>query len=180
MSHEIRTPLNAIVGFSTLLASNEDLYWEDKQDYIASIHENNKLLLKLINDILELSRIKSGYMSFTYGQYRVDDIINNIYNSYQMMIPTHIQFLKEEDCSVIPEVNVDKERLTQVIINFLNNACKFTKQGHIKLGYKFIPDKDKEEVEIFVEDSGQGIEPKELKMILPVSINMMNSLRERG
>ncbi len=165
MSHEIRTPLNAIVGFSTLLASNEDLYWEDKQDYIASIHENNKLLLKLINDILELSRIKSGYMSFTYGQYRIDDIINSIYNSYQMMIPAHIQFLKEEDCSVIPEVNVDKERLTQVIINFLNNACKFTKQGHIKLGYKFIPDKDKEEVEIFVEDSGQGIEPKELKMI---------------
>lgn len=162
MSHEIRTPLNAIVGFSTLLASNEELDPEDKQDYIVSIHNNNKLLLKLISDILELSRIKSGYMSFTYEQCRVDSIINNIYNSYQMTIPSHIKFLKEEN-DVTLEINVDKERLTQVISNFLNNACKFTRQGYIKLGYKYIP--DKENVQIFVEDSGQGIEQKEQKMI---------------
>lgn len=163
MSHEIRTPLNAIVGFSTLLASDEELEPEDKQDYIASIHDNNRLLLKLISDILELSRIKSGYMSFTYEQCRVDSIINNIYNSYQMTMPPHIKFLKEEDGDVTLEINVDRERLVQVITNFLNNACKFTQQGYIKLGYKYIP--AEEEVQIFVEDSGQGIEPKEQKMI---------------
>lgn len=163
MSHEIRTPLNAIVGFSTLLASDEELEPEDKQEYITSIHNNNKLLLKLVNDILELSRIKSGYMLFTYEQCRVDSIMNNIYNSYQMTIAPHIEFLKEGDSDVALEVNVDRERLIQVITNFLNNACKFTRQGYIKLGYKHIP--AKEEVQIFVEDSGQGIEPKEQKMI---------------
>lgn len=163
MSHEIRTPLNAIVGFSTLLASDEELDKEEKQDYITSINHNNELLLKLINDILELSRISSGYMSFTIQKYRVADLLNNIYNSHQMLMPSHIEFIKEYEGIENIEIDTDKERLTQVVTNFLNNACKFTKQGYIKLGCRY--DVDKGEVRIGVEDTGRGIEPDEQKMI---------------
>lgn len=162
VSHEIRTPLNAIVGFSTMLASDEELDKEEKQDYIQTIHHNNQLLLKLINDILELSRIKSGYMSLTFEQCHIDDLINNIYITHQLLMPAGIEFLKETDESVQIEINVDKGRLTQVIGNFLNNACKFTSQGYIKLGYRYLPE---EEVQIFVEDTGQGIETEEQKII---------------
>lgn len=163
MSHEIRTPLNAIVGFSTLLASDEPLDNEEKQDYITNINHNNELLLKLINDILELSRISSGYLSFTIRKYRVADLLNNIYNSHQMLMPSHIEFIKEYEGIENIEIDTDKERLAQVVTNFLNNACKFTKQGYIKLSCRY--DVGKEEVRIEVEDTGRGIEPDEQKMI---------------
>lgn len=163
MSHEIRTPLNAIVGFSTLLTSDEEIGEEEKQDYIKTIKHNNELLLKLINDILELSRIRSGYMAFVFETFRIDTLINNIYNTHQMLVPSYLQLLKEEDKDVVIELNADKGRLNQVITNFLNNAYKFTKKGYIKLGYHYLP--ETEEVEIFVEDTGQGISPAEQKII---------------
>lgn len=163
ISHEIRTPLNAIVGFSTMLASNEVLTEEEKQDYIQTINHNNELLLKLISDVLELSRIKAGYMSFSLEQCRIDELMNNIYNTHQMLISPPIEFLKEFDENVRIEINIDKGRITQVIGNFLSNACKFTRQGYIKLGYKYIP--ERMEVKIYVEDTGQGIEPQEQKII---------------
>lgn len=163
ISHEIRTPLNAIVGFSTMLASNEVLTEEEKQDYIQTINHNNELLLKLISDVLELSRIKAGYMSFSLEQCRIDELMNNIYNTHQMLILPPIEFLKEFDENVHIEINIDKGRITQVIGNFLSNACKFTRQGYIKLGYKYIP--ERMEVKIYVEDTGQGIEPQEQKII---------------
>lgn len=163
MSHEIRTPLNAIVGFSTLLTSDEEIGEEEKQDYIKTIKHNNELLLKLINDILELSRIRSGYMAFVFETFRIDTLIDNIYNTHQMLVPSYLQLLKEEDKDVVIELNADKGRLNQVITNFLNNAYKFTKKGYIKLGYHYLP--ETEEVEIFVEDTGQGISPAEQKII---------------
>lgn len=163
ISHEIRTPLNAIVGFSTMLASDEEFDKEDKQDYIQTIYHNNQVLLKLINDVLELSRIKSGYMSFDIEWCSIDDLINNIYSTHQLLMPAGIEFLKETDESVQIKINVDKGRLTQVIGNFLNNACKFTSQGYIKLGYRYIA--EAEEVQIFVEDTGQGIDTEEQKII---------------
>lgn len=162
MSHEIRTPLNAIVGFSTMLASDEDIDQEEKDEYIQTINHNNELLLKLIGDVLELSRLKSGNMSFTFEDYRVDELINNIYASHQMLIPAHVQFLREK-ADVILQVHVDKVRITQIVINLLNNACKFTKEGSIKLGYRHVPAKN--EVEIFVEDTGKGINAEERKII---------------
>ena len=163
ISHEIRTPLNAIVGFSTMLASDEELDREEKLDYIQTINHNNELLLKLINDVLELSRIKAGYMSLNFEWCRIDDLMNNIYNTHQMLMPAGIEFLKEFDDNLRLEINVDKGRLTQVIGNFLNNACKFTSQGYIKLGYRHLPEKT--EVQIFVEDTGQGIKEEEQKII---------------
>ena len=162
MSHEIRTRLNAIVGFSNILALDDELNPEERLEYIGSINKNSDLLLKLINDILELSRIESGYMSFEYEKCLVSDLIDSIYTTHQMLIPEQLEFIKELDTAQV-EVMVDKGRLTQVLTNFLNNASKFTKVGHIKLGYRYLSDEDK--VAIYVEDTGRGIAQSEQKMI---------------
>lgn len=162
MSHEIRTPLNAIVGFSNILALDDELNPEERLEYIGSINKNSDLLLKLINDILELSRIESGYMSFEYEKCLVSDVVDSIYTTHQMLIPEQLEFIKELDTAQV-EVMVDKGRLTQVLTNFLNNASKFTKVGHIKLGYRYLSDEDK--VAIYVEDTGRGIAQSEQKMI---------------
>ena len=162
MSHEKRTPLNAIVGFSNILALDDELNPEERLEYIGSINKNSDLLLKLINDILELSRIESGYMSFEYEKCLVSDLIDSIYTTHQMLIPEQLEFIKELDTAQV-EVMVDRGRLTQVLTNFLNNASKFTKVGHIKLGYRYLSDEDK--VAIYVEDTGRGIAQSEQKMI---------------
>lgn len=162
MSHEIRTPLNAIVGFSNILALDDDVSPEERLEYIGSINKNSDLLLKLINDILELSRIESGFMSFEYEKCLVSELVDSIYMTHQMLIPGQLEFIKELD-AVQVEVMVDKGRLTQVITNFLNNASKFTKTGYIKLGYRYLSESGR--VAIYVEDTGRGIELSEQKMI---------------
>ena len=163
MSHDIRTPLNAIVGFSNILALGEvPIDEEERKQYIDLINSNSELLLKLINDILEISRIESGYMSFAYAQYPLRPLLDEIYQTHKMLIPAQLEFLMEMD-SVPLQLYIDKSRLTQVLTNFISNACKFTKDGYIKLGYHYL--KDKKQVEIFVEDSGIGIPKIEQKMI---------------
>ena len=162
MSHEIRTPLNAIVGFSNILALDDGVSPEERLEYIGSINKNSDLLLKLINDILELSRIESGYMSFEYEKCFVSELVDSISMTHQMLISEQLEFIKELD-AVQVEVMVDKGRLTQVITNFLNNASKFTKTGYIKLGYRYLSESDR--VAIYVEDTGRGIELSEQKMI---------------
>lgn len=163
MSHEIRTPLNAIVGFSNILTSEEDLSVEEKQEFIDTINKNSELLLKLINDILELSRIESGYMSFKYEYCQVSQLVNTVYLTHHMLIPPQLEFIKEEDENQDLEVYVDNGRLTQVLTNFLNNAAKFTKFGFIKLGYHRVSGEDA--VRIYVEDSGKGISKEEQKIV---------------
>lgn len=162
MSHEIRTPLNAITGFSNLLTTEKDLSEEEKQEFISIINDNTDLLLKLVNDVLELSRIESGNMSFNYREESVRSLLNSIYNTHQLTISLPLKFIKE-----FPEgdvfVHIDNMRMTQVITNFLNNAKKFTKSGHIKLGYHHQP--ASHEVHIFVEDTGAGIPKEELQII---------------
>lgn len=164
MSHEIRTPLNAIVGFSTMLASPDDtdISQEEKDLYVETIHRNNELLLKLVNDILEISRIESGYMSFKYDDYPLATLINDTYQTHKVLISQNINFIQEESGEDII-VHLDKDRLIQVITNLLNNAVKFTQEGYIKLGWKYLS--QNEEVEIYVEDSGIGIPQSEQKMI---------------
>ena len=162
MSHEIRTPLNAITGFSNLLTTEKDLSEEEKQEFISIINDNTDLLLKLVNDVLELSRSESGNMSFNYREESVRSLLNSIYNTHQLTISSSLKFIKE-----FPEgdvfVHIDNMRMTQVITNFLNNAKKFTKSGHIKLGYRHQP--ASREVHIFVEDTGAGIPKEELQII---------------
>ena len=162
MSHEIRTPLNAIVGFSNILTSTEDLDEEARKQYIDIINTNSELLLKLINDILELSRIESGYMSFKYEKYAVEDLINEVYTTHKVLIPPHLEFIRESENKDL-HIHIDHGRLTQVLTNFLNNAGKFTREGYIKLGYYYLP--ETREVHIYVEDSGKGISKMEQKMI---------------
>ncbi len=163
MSHEIRTPLNAIVGFSHLLSSPEmEFSDEEKLEFRETINRNNELLLKLINDILEISRIESGYMSFNYGNYPVASVVNEIYLTHRLLIPHSIDFRLEKGDKDL-NVYLDRDRLVQVITNFLNNAAKFTQKGSITLGWNYRP--DSQEVEIYVEDTGIGIAPAEQKMI---------------
>lgn len=162
MSHEIRTPLNSIVGFSNILATDEELTSDDKQEYIDTINKNSDLLLKLVNDILELSRIESGYMSFCYKKCVVKDLVDDVYMTHQVLITPRLDFHKEEE-EISLEIDVDRERLIQVLTNFLNNATKFTESGSIKIGYYYVS--EEEAVHIYVEDTGRGIPREEQQMI---------------
>ncbi|WP_288736241.1 ATP-binding protein [uncultured Parabacteroides sp.] len=162
MSHEIRTPLNAIVGFSNLLQEEEDITAEEKELFKDTINKNCNLLLKLINDILELSRIESGRMTFSFETCRLNELIDEVYQTHHLLIPPHIQFIKDIP-SLSIDVHVDRFRFTQVITNFINNAVKFTRKGYIKLGYEY---KEKEGyVYIYVEDTGIGIAKEALKKV---------------
>ncbi|WP_455585044.1 ATP-binding protein [Bacteroides sp.] len=162
MSHEIRTPLNAIVGFSNILINDSNLAEEEKREFVDIINLNNDLLLNLINDILEMSRIDSGTVSFVQSEVDVRTVVCTCYQTFSVQIKPSLKFLQdfpEEDVTIC----VDKMRLQQVITNFLTNANKFTPTGYIKLGYRYFPDKNV--IHIFVEDSGIGIPADELKMI---------------
>lgn len=163
MSHEIRTPLNAIVGFSNIIASDEvELEADEKKEFVKLINSNCSLLLKLINDILDLSRIESGRMDFTFAPTDLTELINDIHHTHQLLMPQRVKLLIEtpENPSII---DTDRYRLTQVITNFINNAVKFTKEGYIKIGYNYL--KDASSVYIFIEDTGIGIPEKEQRAI---------------
>lgn len=165
MSHEIRTPLNAIVGFTNLLTSNDadEIDEEEKANMLEIINHNNDLLLKLINDIVEISHFDSGYTNFEIKRWNITEIIKEVYATYQPLIQPSLQFHLELDESLYLSVNIDRERFIQVISNFLNNANKFTQKGYITLGCKV--DRKQNEVCIYVKDSGKGINEKELIMI---------------
>ena len=154
MSHEIRTPLNAIVGFSNLLNTDIDLEKEERTQFLELINTNSDLLLKLINDILDLSRIESGRMAFSFDNYDLSELVHNIYSTYQMMMPSGVKLLIDIPKNTVT-IYTDKHRLMQVITNFLNNAIKFTCEGYIKVGYSSNP--ESRLVHIFVEDTGKGI-----------------------
>ena len=131
MSHEIRTPLNAIVGFSSLLAETDSR--NERQEYIKIVQENNELLLQLISDILDLSKIEAGTFNFVYTNVDVNETCAEIIKSMSMKVSKGVELIFEEP---LPEcyLYTDKNRFTQVISNFINNALKFTQQGCITLG----------------------------------------------
>lgn len=162
MSHEIRTPLNAIVGFSDMLANEPEFSNEERQEFVDIINTNTKLLLKLVGDVLELSRIESGNLSFTFQRESVCRLLDDVYQTHILLIRPPLQFLKDFPPEDV-QVNVDPMRLTQVLTNFLNNANKFTKGGSIRLGY--CCPSGMSEVHLYVEDTGIGIPHSEQKMI---------------
>lgn len=162
MSHEIRTPLNAIVGFSDMLANEPEFSNEERQEFVDIINTNTKLLLKLVGDVLELSRIESGNLSFTFQRESVCRLLDDVYQTHSLLIRPPVQFLKDFPPEDV-QVNVDPMRLTQVLTNFLNNANKFTKGGSIRLGY--CCPSGMSEVHLYVEDTGIGIPHSEQKMI---------------
>ena len=162
MSHEIRTPLNAIVGFSDMLANEPEFSNEERQEFVDIINTNTKLLLKLVGDVLELSRIESGNLSFIFQRESVRQLLDDVYQTHSLLIQPPLQFLKDFPPEDV-QVNVDPMRQTQVLTNFLNNANKFTKEGSIRLGY--CCPSGMSEVHLYVEDTGIGIPHSEQKMI---------------
>ena len=162
MSHEIRTPLNAIVGFSDMLANEPEFSDEERQEFVDIINTNTKLLLKLVGDVLELSRIESGNLSFIFQRESVRQLLDDVYQTHSLLIQPPLQFLQDFPPEDV-QVNVDPMRLTQVLTNFLNNANKFTKEGSIQLGY--CCPSGMSEVHLYVEDTGIGIPHSEQKMI---------------
>ena len=150
MSHEIRTPLNAIVGFSQLLAETDDP--EERHEFVEIIDSNNRMLLQLISDILDLAKIESGTMDFKFSDMSVKEVINEIVTSFRIKMPDNVALIAPKDS---PECQIysDRMRLTQVISNFLNNAIKYTSEGCITLAYEIIGD----EIKFSVTDTGDGM-----------------------
>ena len=150
MGHEIRTPLNAIVGFSQLLAETDDP--EERHEFVEIIDSNNRMLLQLISDILDLAKIESGTMDFKFADMSIKEVINEIVTSFRIKMPDNVALIAPKDS---PECQIysDRMRLTQVISNFLNNAIKYTSEGCIILAYEIIGD----EIKFSVTDTGDGM-----------------------
>lgn len=156
MSHEIRTPLNAIVGFSDVIGSTYyELSDEERADFVRLISINSEHLVRLIDDILDLSKIESNTIKFTFDSCSLKSLLNDIEKGQAMKPIPEIEIK-----ALLPDYDVyimtDTTRLRQVICNFINNARKFTEKGHIHFG--FMMDETKTDaVQIFVEDTGVGI-----------------------
>ena len=162
MSHEIRTPLNAIVGFSQLLASDMEFSAEERTTFIDTINHNNELLLKLIGDILDISRIESGQIEFVEHVTSMDKMMKDVYQSFSIQMPKHLQF-KYHRPDIDLKICIDTVRMQQVLTNFLTNAAKFTSEGSITLGWDF--DERKNEVSMYVEDTGVGLSEEDCKRV---------------
>lgn len=158
MSHEIRTPLNAIVGFSGLLISTDDT--AEKEQYISLIRHNNDLLLNLINDVLELSKIESGHIEFHQDYFSMSDLIEESVIEYSRNIPSELELrVKCPAHDYLAEL--DQSRIKQILNNFISNALKNTSRGYIEIFY----DADSEGVKIGVTDTGCGIPQDKLDQI---------------
>ena len=173
MSHEIRTPLNAIVGFSSLLEEAEDA--EEKHLYITIIEENNKLLLQLISDILDLSKIEAGTFDIIPEQVDAQQLCNELLQAMQVKATEQVEILLAPE---LPELTFtsDKNRLYQVLLNFITNALKFTSKGSIVIDYQI----NGNEVRFSVQDTGMGIEPEKQEAIFTRFVKLNNFIAGTG
>ena len=152
MSHEIRTPLNAIVGFAGLLANASEA---ERNSYVEIIKGNTNMLLQLVNDILDMSKIEAGTLEFIYSDTDVNQIMRELEGNFRLRLeeadsPVRIVF---EPCLPVCFIHTEKNRVSQVLSNFLSNAFKYTKEGTITLGYKVRED----DIYFYVQDTGTGI-----------------------
>ncbi|WP_288734473.1 ATP-binding protein [uncultured Parabacteroides sp.] len=174
MSHEIRTPLNAIVGFSTLLANEENL--EERQEFIKIIENNNELLLQLINDILDLSKIEAGTLEFIYSDVDVNSLLTEIEQSSRIRNRhPEIQISFEER---LPQciIHTERNRLTQVINNLLTNSMKFTTRGSIRFGYR----QEGNRLRFYVKDTGCGIPADKIDSVFGRFVKLNNFQQGTG
>ena len=173
MSHEIRTPLNAIVGFSSLLEEAKDA--EEKHLYITIIEENNKLLLQLISDILDLSKIEAGTFDIIPEQVDAQQLCNELLQAMQVKATEQVEILLAPE---LPELTFtsDKNRLYQVLLNFITNALKFTSKGSIVIDYQI----NGNEVRFSVQDTGMGIEPEKQEAIFTRFVKLNNFIAGTG
>lgn len=152
MSHEIRTPLNAIVGFAGLLVNASE---SERNSYVEIIKGNTNMLLQLVNDILDMSKIEAGTLEFIYSDTDVNQIMRELEGIFRLRLeeadsPVRIVF---EPCLPVCFIHTEKNRVSQVLSNFLSNAFKYTKEGSITLGYKVRED----DIYFYVQDTGAGI-----------------------
>lgn len=158
MSHEIRTPLNAIVGFSDIVAETKDD--EERKEYLEIIHKNNELLLHLIDDILDFSKVESGTLDYHITDTDIKEICGEVYlaDSLKMSPDVELRFDKN-----LPSIHIktDAQRIMQVVSNFVNNAIKFTSKGSITISYA----QERDHLRVSVQDTGIGISPKNRERI---------------
>lgn len=157
MNHEIRTPLNAILGFSQLIAESP----ENANQYYPIIEANNQLLLKLIDDILDISKIESDSTHFVYREEEICNLLISLTNIYISQMPPHVELIRDcpdEKCLI----RTDRARVIQIMTNFLNNAIKFTSKGSITIGYSHYGN---DTIRFFVRDTGKGICQKDLPKV---------------
>ena len=160
MSHEIRTPLNAIVGFSNMLPEVDDR--EEMREYTDIIETNTNLLLQLINDILDMSKIEAGTFDFCPALIDVNQTMEEIEQSMQLRLKNDA--VTFTFCERLPEcmLYIDKNRLMQLLSNFIVNAIKFTKSGSIRMGYRM---KDINTIYFYVSDTGCGMSPEQCRHV---------------
>lgn len=157
MNHEIRTPLNAIVGFSQILIDEDDK--NTRKEFGEIILNNNHLLERIINDILDLSKIESNTISFKYENIEIMGLLKEIYHTMSIRMPDKVTLELTENSPII--IRTDHIRLTQIMTNLIGNAIKYTKEGYIRFGYT----RTNTSIEFFVSDTGQGISQENLKSI---------------
>lgn len=163
MRHEIRTPLNAIIGFANLLTCDDVPFSEtERQEYSRLITANGDQLLRLISDILDLSKIESNTMEFCFGEHSLHTLLSDIYQSQLLTMPPQVE-LRLELPQADTTIRTDASRLKQVVNNLINNAAKFTGKGNITFGYRTADGAG--EVELFVRDTGKGISQEHLSRI---------------
>ena len=164
MSHEIRTPLNAIVGFTEVLNSGEELELdpEERKEMLGLIETNTELLTTLINDILDLSKLESNTYILNLAPAGVSELCHSVVASMAHRVPSGVELrLKEPDAVRPVTLNTDAARLQQVLNNFLTNACKYTEKGSITLSYCIVDNS----IEFSVTDTGTGIPPEKAETI---------------
>lgn len=175
MSHEIRTPLNAIVGFSDLLAESEDP--EERNTYRNIVQENNELLLQLISDILDLSKIEAGTFDFVNDDININQLCKEILRSFSMKIKENEIKLYFDENLPVYHIFSDKNRVTQIISNFINNSLKFTTEGSITLGYKL---QNGNNIKFYVRDTGPGIPADKQKVIFERFVKLNTFIQGTG
>lgn len=174
MSHEIRTPLNAIVGFSQILAITDDE--EEKKQFVSIIESNNMLLLQLIGDILDLSKIEAGTLEFVRNEVDLNVLMKELESSMRLKVTDAVD-LCFMDRMPSCRLYVDKNRLSQVLINLLTNATKFTQEGYIHFGYRSV---DEDTLEFYVTDTGCGIPKEQSRNIFERFIKLNNFVSGTG
>lgn len=173
MSHEIRTPLNAIVGFSHLIAKSNDP--EERKTYYDIVDANNERLLELINEILDLSKIESGTLEFTYGPVNLHFLCKEVYDAHIFRTPPGVELIDESSDEQLM-VETDKNRVFQVFSNLIGNAFKFTKEGSVSYGYKLIDN----QIVFHVTDTGTGIEPEKMGRVFDRFAKLNNYAQGTG
>lgn len=173
MSHEIRTPLNAIVGFSRIIAENENA--EERKNYYNIVEANNERLLQLINEILDLSKIESGIVEFRFSAIKLYPLFKEIFDAHVFRCPHGVELIFDPSDENI-DIEIDKNRLFQVMSNLIGNAFKFTHEGSIHYGYKRKGNK----ITFYVTDTGCGIAPEKLEVIFQRFIKANNFAQGTG